>query len=164
MPVGVSAYIPLATITLGSSSSSVTFSSIPATYRDLVLVINGTTTVGANLRLRINSDTGANYNRAVFAGDGSVTYSIAQAAINQINLDSFGFFDTTIGTTIAQFLDYSATDKHKTVLSRANNTTNGVSSMVGRYASTSAITSLNTFPSAGSYATGTTFNLYAIAS
>ena len=35
-------YTPLATVTLGTSAASVTFSSIPATYRDLILIFDGT--------------------------------------------------------------------------------------------------------------------------
>ena len=36
-------YIPLATTTLGSASNSITFNSVPATYRDLIVIIDGAT-------------------------------------------------------------------------------------------------------------------------
>jgi hypothetical protein len=52
-------YTPLATVTLGTTAASVTFSSIPATYRDLIFVLSG---LGgsANITLRYNGDSGSN--------------------------------------------------------------------------------------------------------
>lgn len=41
--------------------STVTFSSIPATYRHLEIVASVTASVSTNLLLRVNGDTGANY-------------------------------------------------------------------------------------------------------
>jgi hypothetical protein len=37
-------YTPIASITLGATATSVTFSSIPSTYTDLILVMNGSST------------------------------------------------------------------------------------------------------------------------
>ena len=55
-------YIALATTTLSSAVGSVTFSSIPAGYRDLVLVAEGLTSgATSNVRMQFNSDTGNNY-------------------------------------------------------------------------------------------------------
>jgi len=63
-----STYTPIATNTLASVSTGVTFSSIPSTYTDLVLVINyrldGTGT-GAAGALRFNSDSGSNKASAI---------------------------------------------------------------------------------------------------
>jgi len=39
----MSTYTPIASVTLSSAQASVTFSSIPQTYTDLVLVVNGST-------------------------------------------------------------------------------------------------------------------------
>jgi hypothetical protein len=163
MPVGVNAYIPLATVTLGSSASSVTFSSIPATYRDLVLVINATASNNINVDVRFNGDTGSNYPEVFMAGDGTTTYSIATTR-TFLRLDYVGFIGTVAGhNNIIQIMDYSATDKHKTVLARGSNANNGVAATAGRWANTAAITSIQAF--AGfPYSAGSTFNLYGIAS
>jgi hypothetical protein len=59
-------------------------------------------------------------------------------------------------------MDYSATDKHKTVLSRANNAANGVTAIAGRWASTSAITSIVLTFQSSSLATGSTVALYGV--
>jgi len=72
-------YTPLATVTLGSATSSVTFSSIPATYRDLILIFDGTRTGNNNVQYRFNSDTGTNYSTVIAAGNGSGTTSSAES-------------------------------------------------------------------------------------
>jgi hypothetical protein len=160
-------YTPLATVTLGGTASSVTFSSIPATYRDLVLVYSGTTS-GYSI-IRANSDTGANYNRVIMEGNGSTFQSYSNTGQT--------FFDlaqppdlTDVRTLVIQFMDYSATDKHKTVIHRANGTTGsgstGGQAMSGafRWANTGAITSLQYSQFTGNFQVGCTFALYGIAS
>jgi hypothetical protein len=153
-------YTPLATVTLGSSASSVTFSSIPATYRDLVMVVNGITTTNANLDIRINGDTGSNYPEVLMSGDGSSTYSEATTR-TYLRLDYNGFIGTTAGhVSIVQFMDYSATDKHKTVLARGNNASNGVVATAGRWTNTAAVTSIALINT--TFAAGMTVSLYGI--
>jgi hypothetical protein len=68
MPAGVSAWTPLANTTLASAANSVTFSGISGAYRDLMLVIQGSTTGPANVRMRFNGDTGSNYTFVFLAG------------------------------------------------------------------------------------------------
>ena len=70
------AYKPIATQTVsGSSTSSVTFSSISGSYTDLILIINGATSDSAtnNFRVRFNSDSATNYSATRLLGDGSST-------------------------------------------------------------------------------------------
>jgi hypothetical protein len=168
MPVGVNAYIPLATVTLGSSASSVTFSSIPATYRDLVLVAtaNSTNSGFTDVAFRFNGDTGTNYSRVGMYGGVNPVSSFT-------NLEGRGFLSfingTTVGTnsftpSVSTFMDYSATDKHKTGLHRHGMATDNVLAAATRWASTAAVTSLFIFPTSGNFNTGSTFNLYGIAS
>jgi hypothetical protein len=66
--------------------------------------------------------------------------------------------------TIVHIMDYSATDKHKTVLSRANRASSGVDAIAGRWASTSAITSIKYFASGRTLDIGSTVALYGIVS
>ena len=54
-------YTPIASITLGAATSSVTFSSIPQTYTDLIVIFNGRTDGDENTNLQFNSDTTNNY-------------------------------------------------------------------------------------------------------
>ena len=150
------AWVPLATTTLSSSASSITFGSISGSYRDLVLVMNMGSTISSGSTLTVNSDTtDANYARVGMQGNGSTT-----ASYTNLPRD-FGAARTN-GTIILQFMDYSATDKHKTVLCRASNAANEVQANCIRWANTSAITSIEV--SAGTYPTGSTFSLFGIAS
>ena len=155
-------YIALANTTLGSSTSSITFSSIPATYRDLVLVIdNATTSVNQQFNFRFNSDSGSNYNHVYAASVAAGPESAGQSNQAQGRLGNIG---TSAGNHIAQIMDYSATDKHKTVLVRSNIV--GASQtwmLANRWASTSAITSLQVF-TGNTMPAGVTFALYGIAS
>ncbi len=152
-------YTPLATVTLGTAVSSVTFSSIPATYRDLIAVYNGTAATGGDLYMTLNADS-SNYSMVRMLGSTTVT-SVAEST-REIGLARTG--ETSL---IVQIMDYSATDKHKTTLSRSNGptATSVVAAYASRYASTSAITSVGfTINGGHNFQTGSTFALYAIAS
>ena len=155
-------YTPLQTITLSSSASSVTFGSIPNSYKDLKLIFNGdgTTGGGAALRLRLNGDTGTNYFRVGMWGNGSSSGSFTQ---NNNYTDIMNFAAGRQLNAILDFMDYSATDKHKTFLARDNDAGFQVVANANRWASTSGITSITLFASSGSIASGSTFSLYGIA-
>ena len=156
----VSTYVALATTTLGATASSVTFGSIPTSYRDLVLVINIAATMNAGSVLTLNSDTSiANYSRVVAFGTGSSTGSNTYSGTGPAR--DVGAFRSN-ATNIMQFMDSSATDKHKTILTRASNTSDEVAMLASRYASSSAITSIEIAPDSGSFTAGSTFSLYGI--
>ena len=158
-------YTALANITLGSSASSVTFSSIPTTgFRDLVLVIdNATTSTNQEFNFRFNSDTGSNYSYVYAAAVASGPESVSGSAQTQGRL---GNINTTAANHIMQVMDYSATDKHKTVLVRSNNV--GASQtwmLANRWASTSAVNTIRIFTGTGTtMPAGVSFALYGIRS
>jgi len=160
----VSTYVALATTTLPSATATVTFSSIPATYRDLVLVIDGqqSNSGGSEVVMQIN-------------GDGSSSYTNVRMNGNGTNTSSASYTETFITlaqatrgvrfTTVTSIMDYSATDKHKTVLSRGNQGGggDGVGAIAGRWPSTSAVTSIAAKNYFGeNFDAGTTFSLYGI--
>jgi hypothetical protein len=156
-------YKPLATVTLGGSDSDIVFSSIPATYRDLILVINGTVNfTGADSTLmRFNGDTGSNYSNVRMVGTGSAATAYADTATYAYigvpaNSDRFSI--------ITQIMDYSATNKHKTLLSRHGQASGWVTAHAGRWANTSAITSVTIMANASAsvFSAGTTFSLYGV--
>jgi hypothetical protein len=154
-------YTPLATVTLGTATASVTFSSIPATYRDLILVMNGVGSLSTDDVLRFNSDSGANYNWVRMFGTGSTATSSASAS--QTYIRNTGN-TSPVNSMIIQIMDYSATDKHKTVLSRGDNPAETVMAVASRWANTAAITSVSHSVASGTWTVGSTFNLYGIAS
>jgi hypothetical protein len=162
--VPTNTYTALATVTLGGSDASITFTSIPATYRDLILVINGSTTGNADYGLRFNGDSGTNYSFVYMGGNGSATASGTNSGETQVVLDAYFWRSSEISTQITQIMDYSATDKHKTVLSRNNVAGGGVDAFANRWANTAAITSVEVRVSTGGqfFATATTLSLYGV--
>ena len=155
-------YTLIDSVTLGSYSAGLTFSGIRQDYRDLVLVITATSPDGAFPYLRLNSDTGSNYNNVWMVGDG-----LSAVSSNQVNASSIRITNATLDatpfTTIVQIMDYSATDKHKSVLIRSNTSGSDAETFAGagRYASTSAISSLG-IGAGGNFNAGSTFYLYGI--
>jgi hypothetical protein len=166
MPAGVSAYTALANVTLGSTATSVTFSSINTSlYRDLVLVSNVRTTVNARIYFQFNNDSN-NHSQVSAEGNGSSTYSAVGGLTDSIYAANGwdGIFANEPTTFVMNVMDYSATDKHKTVLLRggsAGGSTSVAQGMhAGRYASTSTITSIKI--SGATWQVGSTFALYGV--
>ena len=159
-------YTLIDSVTLGSSAASVTFSSISQDYGDLVLVLNSQPTAAAsNVKLRLNGDTGSNYTQVRVEGGFGTASSDATVGYS---LDFFASTSarTSTGTSLwnYQIMDYSATDKHKSILLRYNAVAYGyVGAAAGRWANTSAVTSLEVTYSGGNIEPGTTFFLYGIA-
>jgi hypothetical protein len=158
-------YTPLATVTLGSAAASITFSSIPATYRDLIIVTDTLNSSGSeNLKLRFNSDTSSSYNIVALRGNGSTASSTTLGGVYAyVDTQAYGNA-TNRHSHIIQVMDYSATDKQKTFLSRANNASLAVDAIAGQWINTSAITTVRFFYEIGNITAGSTFNLYGIAS
>jgi hypothetical protein len=158
-------YTPLATTTLAGTASSVTFSSIPATYRDLVLVVQARAdTDTINLVARFNSDTGNNYNHVLMYGDGSAAASFSSANRANIQIAVGSGTTTNAINTITSVLDYSATNKHKSTISKGDEPA-FTSAGAGRWANTAAITSFQVYTTTvNNFAIGSTFSLYGIIS
>ena len=153
-------YESIATQTLGSAAASVTFSSIPSTYTDLVLVTSTKyTSTASHCLLQANSDSGTNYSNTFLYGDGSSAYSGRQTNntgcfIGRANTTEFG-----VGITHIQ--NYSNSTTNKTLLSRTA-VSGEVNAVVGLWRSTAAVTSIVFSLNAGTYSAGTTFTLYGI--
>ncbi len=159
-------YEKIATTTLGSSASDVTFSTITASYTDLVLICQVKASTIATTYIQFNSDTGSNYSFTNLAGDGSAASSSrgSNAAFSRIT--NVVYPDTTFNCNIiVNFQNYSNSTTYKTFLSRANkaNSDGGSEAIAGLWRSTSAISTIKVYPSGGAtWATGSTFTLYGI--
>jgi hypothetical protein len=158
--VATPTYTPLATITLGSSASSVTFSSIPATYRDLVVVADYTGSAAAEVfDIALNSDTAANYTRVVMYADSTTAASFSQTSRGVASI-----YGTNKMTMLLNLMDYTATDKHKTILVRTTNAGQSeVAAIASRWANTAAVNTLALSARSGTLSSGSTFSLYGIA-
>jgi hypothetical protein len=154
-------YTSLATLTLGSNTGTVTFGSIPATYSDLILVVAGTGSDIINVGVRLNADTGSNYSFLSADGNGSTGSSTQSAATA---LPEMGRMSSSQSNVIFQLMDYSATNKHTTILGRGNSTDDRIRMSATRWANTAAVTSITVFSFAvpRTFTSGTVFSLYGI--
>ena len=158
-------YEPIATTTLGSAASSITFSSIPATYTDLRLVFTGTGSSNlSSILFRLNSDTAANYSFTYIAGSGT-----AAASARGTSTTSFFWDYTGISTTIPHFYTVDlfsyAGSTYKTVLATTQEDNNGsgsITNAVGLWRSTAAINTIAIIPQAGNLNAGSTATLWGI--
>ncbi len=157
-----STYEPIATNTLGSGQSSITFSSIPSTYTDLVLVaaIKGTSTIYR--QLTVNGDNGSNYSITELIGDGSTASSSRQSSATAMGMmEATNSSSDGTAVSIFNFMNYANTTTYKTVITRSNKH-NRTGAIVGLWRSTSAINSITLSAFSNTYATGSTFTLYGI--
>jgi hypothetical protein len=165
-------YEPIATTTLGSAAATITFSSIPATYTDLRLVIVGkwvyTSASYGTIGARFNSDSGSNYSYTWIYGDGSAATSSRQTNGTEARMylvcDTNGSSTASLATL--DIFSYAGST-NKTMLHTHSNDLNtagiGVGQRVLLWRNTSAITSIQLVNISGTdFATGTTATLYGI--
>jgi hypothetical protein len=154
-------YEPIATTTLGSAQSSVTFSSFSG-YTDLIVIGNtkNTANSGDEVGIRFNSDTGSNYSRTRIFGDGS---NAASDRSSNTNKGAVAINDTSNFTPfIAHIHNYSNSNTYKTVISRGNSG-GYASSYVSLWRNTVAITSMTFLPDSGTtFTSGCSFTIYGI--
>ena len=153
MPAG-STYTPIATTTLGSAQSSVTFSSL-GSYTDIVWVLNGTSTANAVITVQFNADSGANYSCTWINGNGSTAAS-ARDTTSYIYIGN----PTSEFNIVGSVMNVSNSTTYKTWLSRGNTAASQTAAVVGLWRNTAAITSIKFLNS--NFATGSTFTLYGI--
>ena len=151
--------------TTGTGTTSVTFASIPQTYTDLVIVMNGTASSGTNMNMYFNSDNaGSTYSSLSFGCQAALSYS--QSTYSYSKMESFfGYYDTTGGMTVVDIMDYSNTTLSKVALSTYGYTTNVIQASTGlwRGASNAAISSITMITSNTATIPSTaTFVLYGI--
>ncbi len=162
-------YEPIATQTLTGTAGIITFSSIPQTYTDLVLIQSARVSSAYDITaIRVNSVV-SNYSGTYIEGNGSAASSGRGTA--EIALRA-GYVPGTSYTgewsaEIYNFMNYSNTTTNKTVLSRTNFTGSAVGfnvqAKVSLIPTTSAITQITTQPVNGAlWAIGSTFTLYGI--
>ena len=177
--VGNAAYNPssfesIATVTLGSNTSSMTFSSIPSTYSSLQLRVRARSSRGAATAdswFTINSDTAANYVAHTLQGNGTAAAAGSGTSQNNIYMNIYGSSlpaDTATsginGTIIVDIIDYASTSKYKTTRTFGGFDSNGSGTIYlssGLWMSTSAISSLQIYATTG-FVAGSTVALYGV--
>jgi hypothetical protein len=171
-----STYEKIEARTLGSNAVTVTFTAIPGTYTDLILVANmrGSAATFNNMGfplLQFNTDTGNNYSyTSLFARNtGGGNSAVSERSSNTDGIKTLANISNIFSPNIIQIQNYSNTTTYKTALVRGsgeNGTTavDGVLAEVGLWRNTAAITSvqLNLAAVSQTIQTGSTFTLYGI--
>ena len=157
-------YTLIDSVTLTSSAASVTFSSIDQSYGDYVLSMNLTTAGNATFGLRFNNDTGTNYHGLFMDGNGTATESAKWNPSDRIILNTYSMtLNTSPSLVTVQIFDATATDKHKSVLTRGNRVDQATTAIASRWASTAAINRIDILQfNLQDFTTGSTFFLYGI--
>jgi hypothetical protein len=127
------AYDSIATTTLGSTTTSITFSSIPATYTHLQVRFfakDGAASL-SSLAIRLNSDSGSNYAYHRLYGDGT---SATAGSGTGLSFGIIGVEENQFGATIVDILDYANTNKYTVTRSLSGWDNNG-SGWVGLWSS-----------------------------
>jgi hypothetical protein len=167
-------YESISTTTLGTATATITFSSIPATYKHLQIrgIARNTAagTASDYILLKLNSDTGSNYAFHGVGGDGAAA-GVA-ASVNRTNLPIGTLWQTSalansFSAIVCDILDYSNTNKFKTTRSLGGGDTNGgsyqeVNFFSGLWRDTVAINRIDISSSTGNLAQYSSFALYGI--
>ena len=158
-------YESLASTTLSSAATTITFNSISGSYTDLRIIFRVKANANDDIKLNFNSDTGSNYSRTLLYGTGAgsaVTGYTSQANITlSPGLDAANnmrFFTIDI-------FNYSGSG-NKTCWLEGNGDTNGsglVTRQVALWRNTAAITRIDLASfGANGMAAGTIATLYGI--
>jgi hypothetical protein len=168
-----STYQLITSTTLGASATSVTLSSIPSTYTDLVVRISARsdrTTVNNGIRLIFNSSSAASYSYTNLVGTGTTASSGSTSAQTLALIGATTGTSATANTfsnheiyipsyTVAQNKPYSSF-----AVTENNATAAEVAAYAELWSNTSAINSI-TFTPAGTsinFITGSSFYLYGV--
>lgn len=160
-------YEPIATTTLSAKANSLTFSSIPSTYTDLVIVAQWSYIDGGagqdQLFYRFNGDSGTNYSATGLFGTGSTAGSARFS-----NFTSFAVHNGTGASSVdgifihkSHIQSYANTNVYKTAITETAASQFRVYRNAQLWRSTSAISSI-TFFLTYNIAAGSTFSLFGL--
>lgn len=168
-------YEPISSTTLtNSTTNTLTFSSIPSTYTDLILVVNGCITVSDNVAgFRVNSDSGTNYSQTGLRGTSSAAVSFRESNQSQLYLGWYPYprsnaqASVETGNMIVHFMNYANTTTYKSMLVRSNTAygDSGTNANIALWRSTAAISSITVLLTATGtpyFTSGTMFTLYGV--
>jgi len=165
-------YTLIASNTLSSSAASVTFSSIPATYTDLVLKMSVRTdnaVISSFINLEFNNVGGTSYSRTLLRGSGSAASSNRNSLQSEISLQTAGSGASSTSNTFSNTEVYIPSylvsqNKPLSATSGAeNNATEAyVTTFAGLWTNTNAITQIKITANGENFVSGSSFFLYGI--
>jgi len=164
----------ISTVAVGAGGvADVTFTSIPNTYQHLQIrgiVRSEAAATGINgVFAQFNTDTASNYSRHNLIGDGASVTATATASTGFMVLGQYpksGDTANSFGAFIADILDYSNTNRFKTLRTLIGTDLNGSGQFrltSGNWRNTNAISSIKIYPEdAADFAQYSHFALYGI--
>jgi len=157
------------TVTVGSGGqSSISFTSIPSTYKHLQLrlMANDNGGGGGNMFIQFNGDTGNNYAWHYLQGNGSTAGAGAAATTGSFIVGKSGSTASGNGVSVVDILDYQNTNKYKTSRSLNGTDYNNASGVLfyssGLWQNTAAVSSFTITTTGGSFTQYSSFALYGI--
>lgn len=155
-------YEPIATTTLTSPQALVTFSSIPQTYTDLVLVVSFSTTNTSDDSggFQFNNSGAPNYSSRHLTGNGTSASSGFNTVAGGVTLAYQKNSDGLV-FGMAHIMNYTNTTTFKTTLVKTVNAATYFQYNVNLWSNTSAINEIDIF-FGPNMTTGSTFALYGI--
>jgi hypothetical protein len=154
-PTFDSDYESITTVSVGSGgNASITFSSIPSTFKHLqirgISRSNNATVANNSIGIRLNSDTGSNYNSHFISGtgDGGTLSAFTFGTDTYMYLPTGGGNGATasvFGAFIIDILDYTNTSKNTVVRSLSGVDSNGSGNLrfaSGLWMNTNAVTTI----------------------
>ena len=162
------AFESIATYSTLNGLNTVTFSSIPQTYKHLQIRTSSVATTDGYISSRFNADSGSNYAWHVLSGDGGSATSAAFATQSSIRVTGYGaqMDSTNPYVSVTDILDYTNSNKHTTIRTLQGKDSNGAGSVMlfsGVWFNSAAVTNIELFlNSTKTYATGSHIALYGI--
>jgi hypothetical protein len=170
----IGSYVPISTAfdsiatSTPTGTNTVTFSSIPGTYKHLQIRFRAANPNFDTLGVRFNGDTGTNYTEHLIEGSGIGTAGgggNGLGVVSRIGILSLTDVANQQSVGVIEIIDYASTTKTKSLryaAGRENQATSGRTVLgSGMRNNTEAITSVTLF-APGNFTTGTTFALYGI--
>jgi len=166
--VAASSYESISTVTVGGTAvSSISFTSIPATFTHLQIrgLIN--TSGATNPTYQFNSDTGSNYAGHHLWGTGTGAFANAQTPSTSTIYFNHNPSASFPSAFVMDILDYASTTKNKTTRILAGSDTNGGTAEIALWSglwmiSFAAISSVQLYGNGVNFTQYSSFALYGI--
>jgi hypothetical protein len=178
VPPVTNSYESIATVSVTSNQSTISFSSIPSTYKHLqirYIAASTRSTYGFDqLTMKLNSDSGANYSSHQLAGTGSSATATGYSSQNYMLVGDRNIgaaMPNTFGGGVIDLLDYANGSKYKTTRALTGVDNNGtydgtyypyITLMSGSWQSTSAVNAISFSALNGDFKPYSQFALYGI--
>jgi hypothetical protein len=158
-----SSFDSIQTVTLGSTASSISFTSIPSTWKHLQIRYSLTAAAPADCGLRFNSDSGTNYSSHLVRGNPPNAQAYAYPSQGYATVQFNIGYNTSVA--VIDILDYTNVNKNKTLRSLAGWDNNGSGNMdfwSGAWYNTSAVTNIDLVALTTTFSVNSKFALYGV--